>query len=216
MKKDGQVTESWVDPITPTGGLAVEFDRESQSLKLVRKGSATSRRGCSIALFVIAFFFVLFGLTGWQAIRNFSLSMPVVLNGSSLIAVTALMVLFFYDQQVQIDTKSKTFVSRARGILAPWWWNSTTPIGNSARFEVRIVRVPKSPVHYVLYFVPYPDVWFTFWRPTPIGTTHDPEAGKAALERLAYGLNRFLDAVRKGEPNLEQLVQPSPPGPFKP
>jgi hypothetical protein len=209
MKKETSSTDSWVDPAFPEGELAVQFNRETQSLQLVRKGATTRSRGCTVVFFIAMFVVLAYGVLS-------SHSRYPISNIGSILATFFLIAWTIYDQQVEIDTRSKTVVARLRGMIVPWSWNTSIPIAPTARFEVSTQQPPAKTASHTLYFVPYPDAWFTFWRPTPIATAYGSEAGTAALERLAFGLNRFLEAVRKGEPNLERLAQPAPPGPFKP
>lgn len=214
VKKEGSSGNSWVDPSALGSNLAVEFDRETQALRFVYKRHGKIGRGCPLSI-LFAFSFV----CALVAIFD---DRPTSWTGRAFIAVFGLLPLgiipALYDRQIEIDTKARKLVHRSKGVFLPWTAISSTPIGDTARFEVRTIQDAgkDKPDHYILFFVPYPDAWFTWWYPTLLGQTSDPANGKTALDRLAFGLNRFLDAVRKGEPNLERLAQPAPPGPFKP
>lgn len=213
VKKEGSAIDSWLDPTAPRGELAVRFDRETGTLKLVRNGEAVQRRG----YFIMIMFWSMIAFSGGAF-----LFASLLWDFRSLwfwwgcLASPLPLLILIHHQEVEIDTRTRRLLRRVRWTWFPWTMTSWTTIRDSARFIVDRGTNHEGPDGYVLYFVPYPDAWFTFWRPMPIGTMENSEAGKATLERLAFGLNRFLDAVRKGEPNLERLAQPAPPGPFKP
>lgn len=211
MKKVDSTIYSWVDPMASPVELAVQFDRETQSLRLIQKSVGPRSQGCVVVIVVAVVVWiasvVLFLLT-WH--------LGALVSGMALVPIMFFAIVFACNCQIEVDTKSKKLVRRVRGLFAPWTWILSAPISETACFVVQGLSEFEGPDKYTLSFVPYPDVWYTLWNPIPIAETFDANAGKMALQRLAFGLNRFLDAVRKGESNLERFAQPAPPGPFKP